>query len=202
MTGMGVLRWTSVCALLVLTAVLAGGIGCRNDKSDDDKVTKTGPLDVTHNQVPVNPGSPGLEPPDVTGNPAQPGMATGGSSAPTGMVMGSAGSPSSPMAGATGGNTSTPGNAAGSGGVPTMNPTVDAGAPADAGTADGGTSDPCAEPECGIDQPCTGTERQCIFLTGCTTAVCIDGLRACQIQCGGTDNCQIFESFPAQIGCN
>jgi hypothetical protein len=198
---MGVLRWTSVCAVLVLTAVLAGGAGCRNDKSDDDKVNKTGPLDVTHNKLPTDPGSPGLEPPNSTGNPATPGTATGGSSAPTGMVMGSAGSPSSPMAGMSGGNTSAPGNAAGGGGSPAVTPSVDAGT-VDGGSGDAGADDPCALPACGVDQPCTGTERQCIFLSGCPSAVCIDGIRACEIVCGGTDSCAIFESFPAQIGCN
>src|SRR5690349_13824598 len=119
MTGMGVLRWTSVCALLFLTAVSAGGIGCRNDKSDDDQVNKTGPLDVTHNKLPVDPGSPGLEPPNTTGNPSTPGTATGGSSAPAGMMMTGNDGPAMPGAGASGGNTSAPGAAAGSGSMPT-----------------------------------------------------------------------------------
>lgn len=201
MTGMGVLRWTSVCALLVLTAVSAGGLGCRNDKNDDDKVNKTGPLDVTHNKTQVTPGTPGLEPPNTTGNPAQPGTTTGGSSAPVGMMMGSAGSTASPSSGASGGNTSPPGGAAGGGGSPTMNPTVDAGAAADGGPADGGVNDPCAQPTCGLDQPLCDFGLECIALTDCGHAVCIETTAACQAACG-TDSCAILESFPAQISCN
>lgn len=187
-----------MCALLVLSAAVSGGSGCRNDKDDDGIAGKTGPLDsqTAQSKLPANPGSPGLEPPNSggandmgassAGAPATPGMPaetpTGADSAGMNAMMGSAGS-----------GTSAPGAAAGSGSTPVV--TADAGVP-----DGGGASDPCDAPTCGVDQPCEDPTLDCVALKNCVQPVCIAAVDACQAECS-TDDCIVLESYPEQIAC-
>jgi hypothetical protein len=56
-----------------------------------------------------------------------------------------------------------------------------------------------AHPSCGVDGPTCSTS-DCISITGCPSAICIDAAQACEESCG-TPNCLILESFPLQIRC-
>jgi hypothetical protein len=201
MTGMGVLRRTSVCVLLVLSAVLSGGSGCRNDKDDDGIAGKTGPLDSqsARTTVPPDPSSPGLEPPNHGGDNDM-GASSAGSAASPGMPAETptgAGTAGMSAMGTGGSGTSAPGAAAGSGPSPVVS--VDGGV-SDGGASDAGASDPCDAPVCGVDQPCEDPTLDCVALKNCIQAVCIRATDACQAECG-TDDCLVLESYPEQIAC-
>ncbi len=57
-----------------------------------------------------------------------------------------------------------------------------------------------AHPICSLDSPTCSAGSDCISITGCPTAICIDAAQACEESCG-TPNCLILESFPLQIRC-
>ncbi len=63
---------------------------------------------------------------------------------------------------------------------------------------------------CGVDSPCEyeGAEMDemdnytmsCIRVDTCGGAVCIWDGEACMLECG-TDECNMMESYPLQVGC-
>jgi hypothetical protein len=208
MAAMGVRRCQKKCALLAFAAGLALA-GCRNDLDRDPKVGgnagEGARLLLTDPQEtkPVDPSSPGLEPPlgsagtaagPMTMNPGMtppPGAPTGGSGAAPVSPPASGGFAGAAAGGAGGANSAGSGAAAGgSGGSATTDP------------GDAGASDPCAtEPECGLLAPACADSLHCIALEGCDHAICITVEAACLAECDSTE-CAVLESYPEQIACN
>jgi len=196
------------CEVLALAGVLAA-LGCQADPDRDPQVGGIAGegaklLKDPQLTMPVDPSSPGLEPPSTDGF----GNAAGAGSAPTDPATptASAGAPSTTPPPPAGGPIGAAGNAsgaagtgaaAGSGAGGTGQPMSE---PGDAGT-DAGVADPCESPECGVSAPCSDSSLDCISLDACDHAVCISVQAACQAQCG-SDDCAVLESYPEQIACN
>jgi hypothetical protein len=202
MAGMGVRQSQKGCAILALAGALAALAGCRNDLDRDPQVGEIAGdgarlLKDPRLTLPVDPSTPGLEPPntgsmDMPGGGAEgpidreppPNAPSAGGSAPVvpPPTSGAAG------AGGAGGN----GASAGTGG--NTSPEIDAG-------TDAGTANPCESPECGLLEPCSDASLHCISLAACDHAVCIAVEAACQAQCN-SDECALLESYPEQIACD
>jgi hypothetical protein len=56
-------------------------------------------------------------------------------------------------------------------------------------------------PTCGVDTTCPGS-TSCIKLKTCPRPICASQESACALECGGSANCAVLESYPAQLACN
>jgi len=196
---MSTMRAFCAAGLLLLALGVPPGLsGCRHS-DEQDNPPGGGSLHVDPNDGPqdgtakATPGSPGLEPPNTSGDSAAGAASPGVAGSPAAM-SGGAGAMMQPEAPAAGSSSS-----AGSG---EFGAVTDAGAgAADAGTDAATAEEVCANaPDCGVLAPCSDSALDCIVVPSCMRAICIESQRACQLECGQTD-CALLESFPAQIAC-
>src|SRR5215207_5814350 len=56
-------------------------------------------------------------------------------------------------------------------------------------------------PTCSVNTTCPGA-TSCIKLKSCPQPICASQENACALECGGSADCALLESYPAQLACN
>lgn len=56
-------------------------------------------------------------------------------------------------------------------------------------------------PTCSLNTTCPGS-TSCIKLKICPQPICASQENACALECGGSADCAVLESYPAQLACN